>query len=371
MPDRLPELISQRRRWLNGSFFAALHSLLNFRQIYASPHSRSQKVIFTLEFIYNAVNLGFSWFSFANFYLAFHFLFDTKGQGVDQIGPFGNGKTSTIVFELLRGCYIFGMITMFITSLGNRPQGSKKMYYAISVMFSIIMVIMLYVAVWAINIQIQNFNTGGKTFLQFVATTPTFRDLVISVMGTYGLYLGASLLHMDPWHIFSSLLQYLLVLPTYNNMFMVYAFCNLHDVSWGTKGSTTDTELKPVVLKTDGSAVEFEIEISTEQEEVDAAWKSYSQRLANYKNFVEPTGDTRDEKTIKEDGTREFRTRVVLSWILTNLILIVLFTNDFALELMFPNKSIGAINPYLTFLFWSVTVLAFIRFVGCSIFSNL
>lgn len=148
--------------------------------------------------------------------------------------------------------------------------------------------------------------------------------------------------------------------------------CNLHDVSWGTKGSTSDAELTPLILKknSDGTTAEYEIEISTEQEEVDAAWKSYNQRLTNYKTHVEPTGDNRDEKTRKEDGTKEFRTRVVLSWILTNLILIVLFTNEFALELMFPNKSIGAINPYLTFLFWSVAALSLVRFIGCAIFST-
>ena len=119
----------------------------------------------------------------------------------------------------------------------------------------------------------------------------------------------------------------------------------------------------------DDSTAEYEIEISTEQEEVDAAWKSYNQRLLDYRNFVEPTGDSRDEKTRKEDGTREFRTRVVLSWILTNLVLIAMFTNEFMLELMFPNKSVGAINPYLTFLFWSVAVIALVRFIGCTVFS--
>jgi hypothetical protein len=34
----------------------------------------------------------------------------------------------------------------------------------------------------------------------------------------------------------TSFAQYLLLLPSYVNILLIYAFCNLHDVSWGTKG---------------------------------------------------------------------------------------------------------------------------------------
>lgn len=35
----------------------------------------------------------------------------------------------------------------------------------------------------------------------------------------------------DPWHMFSSFLQYLCLAPSFTNVLNVYAFCNLHDVS--------------------------------------------------------------------------------------------------------------------------------------------
>ena len=53
---------------------------------------------------------------------------------------------------------------------------------------------------------------------------------------TYGLYLISSILFLDPWHMLTSFIQYLLLLPSYVNILLIYAFCNLHDVSWGTKG---------------------------------------------------------------------------------------------------------------------------------------
>ena len=32
--------------------------------------------------------------------------------------------------------------------------------------------------------------------------------------------------------------SYLYMVPTYVNMLTMYAYCNIHDISWGTKGLT-------------------------------------------------------------------------------------------------------------------------------------
>lgn len=57
-----------------------------------------------------------------------------------------------------------------------------------------------------------------------------FRGVVVSLLATYGLYIIASLLYLDPWHMITSFSQYLFLLPTYVNILNVYAFCNIHDV---------------------------------------------------------------------------------------------------------------------------------------------
>ncbi len=64
--------------------------------------------------------------------------------------------------------------------------------------------------------------------------------LFVSLLATYGFYFISSFLHLQPAHMFTSFIQYLLLLPSFVNILMVYAFCNTHDVSWGTKGSTKD-----------------------------------------------------------------------------------------------------------------------------------
>lgn len=57
-----------------------------------------------------------------------------------------------------------------------------------------------------------------------------FRNMLVSLMATYGLYLVSSLLYGQPWHMITSFLPYLILLPGYINILNIYAFCNTHDV---------------------------------------------------------------------------------------------------------------------------------------------
>jgi chitin synthase len=59
-PSALHEFISQRRRWLNGSFFASTHSLLHFYRIWTSGHNPMRMLWLQVEFIYNLINLIFT-----------------------------------------------------------------------------------------------------------------------------------------------------------------------------------------------------------------------------------------------------------------------------------------------------------------------
>lgn len=63
VPDEMADFILQRRRWLNGSFFAAVYALAHFYQIYRSSHSAVRKSMFMLEFLYQAFNMLFAWFA--------------------------------------------------------------------------------------------------------------------------------------------------------------------------------------------------------------------------------------------------------------------------------------------------------------------
>lgn len=63
VPDTIAEFINQRRRWLNGSFFAAVYSLAHTMQFMRTDHSFGRKTALLIETVYSFFNILFAWFA--------------------------------------------------------------------------------------------------------------------------------------------------------------------------------------------------------------------------------------------------------------------------------------------------------------------
>jgi chitin synthase len=63
VPEDMADFILQRRRWLNGSFFAAVYALAHSYQIFRSDHSFLRKIMFHVEFLYQTISMIFAWFA--------------------------------------------------------------------------------------------------------------------------------------------------------------------------------------------------------------------------------------------------------------------------------------------------------------------
>jgi len=192
---------------------------------------------------------------------------------------------------------------------------------------------------------------------------PTFRNIVISLLSTYGLYLIGSLLHGQPWHMITSFIQYLLMLPSYVNILMTYAFCNTHDVSWGTKGDNTLTPTSGAVKINPGEKISIELPTQSSLDE------RYEKLIVDIKKKEKVVKQKRDETTKQEDDKKNFRTNLVLLWLSCNLGLIILmikfFKVDWVNRFFNTNWKNHSDNPiFLTFIFWSVAILSLVRFIG-------
>ncbi|KAF9539240.1 Chitin synthase, class 2 [Mortierella hygrophila] len=368
VPDSIGEFISQRRRWLNGSFFAAFYSLAHFTRVLTSGQGFFRKIFLMVEFLYNAINLVFNWFSLANFYLTFYFLTVAAANNANKdFQPFGDWGKMT--FSVLRQVYLAAIITVFICSLGNRPQGSRFIFILAIILFAVIMGVMLYLAaatvVAVVLPELQKAN-AVQHMLDLLKVQGPFRDSVISLASTYGLYIVSSLLHFEPWHMFTSFIPYLFLLPAYINILMVYAFCNTHDVSWGTKGDNKTAELGGATKVTKDGQDVLKLEKPTNKEDIDAVYQLNMQELSVRPDAVK---EKRDAKTKQEDYYKMFRTNLVLTWMFTNAILIIAMTSSFTLGSddaqndKQPTKE-DMFNPYLSMIFWSVAALSAFRFTG-------
>ncbi|KAJ1742023.1 hypothetical protein LPJ78_003153 [Coemansia sp. RSA 989] len=370
VPDNLAELISQRRRWLNGSFFAAFYAIVHWYRMLGTSHSLYRRFMLTVELIYQTINMIFSWFAIANFYLAYFFLEQNlktiwDSQSTDNpisknADPFhGAGY---IVMEVFRELYILALVMQFVLSLGNRPQGTKAIYRLSVLLFTLIMIIITYVAIYgvvytAVHIDYENEN------LTSLLDEEKFRDILISVAATYGVYFIASFLYFEPWHMFTSFLQYMLWLPSSINILMVYAFCNTHDVSWGTKGDTAMTTtlgVAKIEKDEDGGGVAH-IPVTSDKDEMN---REYEEHITTLKTPREEKGKSFDPQTKREDQNKIFRTTLVLSWMSSNIVLGMVISSEWFAKVTTEGDSTGSHNYYLSFIFWSVAVLSAFRFVG-------
>jgi chitin synthase len=274
------------------------------------------------------------------------------------------------VSEIFLKLYIAVLFVVTVCSLGNRPQGSKWTYILAIVLFGLCNIIALWCAAYTVYLAVPHTVSGWKDFPELLRTNNTFRDIVISLAATYGLYFISSFMHFEPWHMFTSFIQYMFLLPSYVNILMMYAMCNLHDVTWGTKGdngSTKDLGGAKKVKGEDGKLV-MELELPTTGEDIDHLWAA-SRSALKMKPPLEK--EHRDAPTKQADHDRNSRTNVVIAWVGTNMLMIVVFTStaftDWATQHV-ESSTNTAFNPYLTVLFMALTGLSAVRFIGSTLF---
>ncbi|RSH88864.1 Chitin synthase, class 2 [Saitozyma podzolica] len=364
VPSTVPEFISQRRRWLNGSIFAQTYAMACFWRIWTSGHGIFRKFVLTILTIYNLVNLIFNWLSVSSFYLAFYFLISSSISGSSD--PFGGAGDE--IFQVFNKVYIGLIFVVLVCSLGNRPQGSNYMYTLCIFMFAICQGLLLYCAGYTVYQTVPH-TTAGWSDVKALFSNRTFLDLALSLMATYGLYLISSLLYFEPWHMITSFAQYLLLLPSYVNILLIYAFCNLHDVSWGTKGDNGSAKDLGQVKKVEKDGKEMaEVAIPTRQEDVEALWQQAKQEL---RVPAKEKREKRSAETKRTDQDRNFRTNVVLLFLGSNMLMILLFTSSVFTNWVnshFVQATSSTFNPYLTVIFYAVLGLSAMRFAGCLLY---
>ena len=146
--------------------------------------------------------------------------------------------------------------------------------------------------------------------------------ILIALASTFGTYIVASILYFDPWHLLTSFGQYLLMATSYVNILNVYAFCNWHDVSWGTKGADKADALPSAQTTkksdTEGGASVEVLEYELPQADIDSKFeKIVKKALVPYK---EPK---KNDKPSLDDSYKNFRTKLIITWIFTYICSVV------------------------------------------------
>ncbi|TMW60216.1 hypothetical protein Poli38472_000258 [Pythium oligandrum] len=321
VPETLVDLIKQRRRWLNGSFFAGLFAISNFGRVWKeSGHSVPRKCVLTFQFLYLLVQNILSWFLLSNLFLTFYYVLTLVLY-----------KNLHGLLQIVLGIYMALIGGIVIFALGNRPEKRTAAFYSFSfVFFGIVMLMVSGVSIYGLIASVDV--TDPRADLSFCKVSNS--ELSMGVVTAIGLIFAAAFLHGE-FTVLLSTLQYFFMLPTFVNILGIYAYSNLHDLSWGTKGLETATGHGPAKAGAGGNLKE----IVAQQKRVEAE----KQRAAREKEDV-------------DNSFRAFRSSLLLFWLVTNAAWIYAMT-DYVSS-----------SCYLQGLSYVVAVFNIIRFVGATVF---
>ncbi|GJE97749.1 glycosyltransferase family 2 protein [Phanerochaete sordida] len=350
VPDALAEFIIQRRRWLNGSFFAATYAVAHVGQVLSSGHSAGRKAALFIETFYNVINLIASWFGIGNFYLFFVILTSSLETEYPKV------KFVKYLNAFIQYWMAGLIIAAFLLSMGNKPKAAPWKYKTLALSFALLMGYMLYCAVMC-AIAASRQGDGAYSVMLF------------SIIATYGVYLFASVLSFDPWHMFTSFVPYMLLSPTYINVLNVFAFCNLDDISWGTKAHTEQPPLDLGAVTQD-PLNQVDVEVLADGADANEMYEESLANLRDRKPVPDEAGaHTFDREQAARDYYASVRTNVLLCWVLSNgLLLAAILGGGDPSSTFSENNTLSRTKAYMTFILAFVGLVSIVRFTGSTLY---
>lgn len=361
VPETIEDFVLQRRRWLNGSLFAACYSVFHWTKIWKSNHSLLRKLVLQVEFYYQFLVILVSWFSLASFFLVFRVL--TANLGSEEVN-FEIGKYLSIIFLW---CYVAAIVITFVLAFGNTPRGTRKFYMVIAIVFAVLMAYMLFSAIYLAIHTIQSVLLESQFEVIMLFTNQKFRDLVISMVSTYALYIVASLMYGEPSFMVTSFFQYILLSPTYVNVLNIYSFCNIDDISWGTRDKP---EAKDLGQAKSSNNEDILMVVNGLEKEMNEHYLNTLDELRT----VPPPIEKINQKKGKDDAYYALvRTLTVLIWMFTNAVLVCVVLEIGGVDkLMHQSDEYTHISPnaeiFLSIILWIVAGLALYRFFGSALY---
>ncbi|OMJ95124.1 hypothetical protein SteCoe_1486 [Stentor coeruleus] len=230
VPETIDELMAQRRRWNNGTWFSTMYTIKNCGEIDKSSHNCFRKCLFKLLMIYYAFVLVFNFVLVGAFYLAFaiglkKFFEETSGN----MEKLQTKSTAFIVF------YMTLLMIILVGSFSVSPRMMRSCYKCISILFSLYTIGTIFLILYFIYLNNDFQNDGWKSSTSMSLIALSLVILIITIMLNCESICSIS----------RGILYFVLLTGTYANIFTIYAICNIHDCSWGTRPDMkTDTEKK-------------------------------------------------------------------------------------------------------------------------------
>lgn len=232
-PEYFGEFMLQRRRWINGSNFALYYVLGIYQRVWNTNHRFRQVFIFLL-FLYYGLQAILSYFVLGTFYFVYYLI------------SFKQFSNTPYAPSLIMAIYLFVLIFCMICAMTIKPKKDSRkdgsVLWRRTTTYKILSFVLGFYNLVAFFFGIYTIIKGG------------FGDSVLQLYNSYQEYLGAMImvctglanfflpLIYEPSMIgiwLKNFVQYLFFQPTYSIIFNVFAVCNIDDVSWGNRDSSS------------------------------------------------------------------------------------------------------------------------------------
>lgn len=219
VPESISMLMMQRRRWINGSWFALIDSIRKCAMIFESGHSCCRKMIFSIQMVYYVVNVVFAWVMVGSMFMVFSIIVKLAFGSIDANNAFSISTFIILIYFLL-------LLFVFILSLGVKPNRVEGLFKLIASVFGIYM-----------------FGAAIATLI-FLLENSNQVILIYAVLGIIFIFSTIILLNCAVMTILKGICHYLFLTPTYINIFLIYSICNTHDCTWGSRPDLLTQEEK-------------------------------------------------------------------------------------------------------------------------------
>lgn len=239
--------MKQRRRWINSSHFAFEYVERNYYfNVMESSHNCC-RTYFTLPLCMLLAKL-----SFLNGYFTPTFFFFTLWTTVKQ------SAKDDWIWYIANMTGLLYCLTVFVC-VGGSLMGViwTKHAWKASLVFTLFTFVMLGLVIWnVIYVYIGGNDPGTHHKIDMKAVIKDFESMCVFIMTclNVGCYVLIVFMHLFThpkfvWRLAVDSISYLVWQGCYSHVMVIYAFCNIDDVSWGTKGVKSTGKKKYQVEK--------------------------------------------------------------------------------------------------------------------------
>ena len=230
------QLMKQRRRWINGTWFAFFYVYNQYRtKITKSSHSFIRKFFLVLSMFYAFLN-AMNTYCLIGFYFVFLWMILKamfNKYNWTMMGPLATLDTMLIFI------YMLSVLSLFFMSLFYNKPERKAFLFSFSssilglyLLFQFIVFIYIVVIIYFFPPARDNPNSA-MTSLELVALQMKY--LIAIGVSSYAIVCTLNL-RKSLRDILCQTKDYVYYSPAYFHTLLIFAFCNVNDLSWGTKG---------------------------------------------------------------------------------------------------------------------------------------